>query len=472
MNSQLPPGPRNYLGILQLTFRHYLRLRFDPIGFLKKLTRTFGDITFFRIFHHRVVLVSHPKYIHQILVSESGNFPKMGRITNHLRRATGDGLLVTEGKRWHQQRTSTQKIFRSKRMSLFASIADHHIGEMLERWKSCPTLEIESEMTLLTQRIMGDGFFGIQLESEPEVAKAVRTLSDSFHDESRAILNLPDWLPTSKKREKKRATTLLKEKLKGIIEHRISSQDRRDDYLDMLLYPATDSNSNCPYHKHEFIDEIMCQLLTMYIAGFHTTSVAMAWLLALVAQSPEIQDKVWAQCQSEFDDTLTLDNHKQENYAEMVVKESLRLYPAAWELFAREASRETKLGPYHIPRGSKLLILPIVIHHDERFYPNPKVFDPLRFCQKTESERPAYSWIPFGLGGHQCIGQALALQQMTQILKSVIRNFQLELPPDSIQKTKIVPKVSLRPARDFQVSIVPRSPTISEHKNTDAVANC
>jgi cytochrome P450 len=169
--------------------------------FQKKLTQKFGDIVFFRIFHHRVGLVSHPKYIHQILVSDSVNFPKMSRVRNHLRQATGDGLLVTEGKRWHQQRTSTQRIFRSQRMSFFASTTDRHIGEMLEREKSHSTIEIEPEMTLLTQRIMGDGFFGIQHESESEVANAVRVLSDSFHDESRSILNLPDWLPTPKKRQ-------------------------------------------------------------------------------------------------------------------------------------------------------------------------------------------------------------------------------------------------------------------------------
>ncbi|MDB4380072.1 cytochrome P450 [Mariniblastus sp.] len=471
MNSRLPPGPSNYLGFLQLTFRHYFRLRFDPIGFSKKLTKTFGDVVFFRIFHHRVILVSHPKYIHQILVSDSANFPKMSRIRNHLRQATGDGLLVTEGKRWHQQRTSTQKIFRSKRMSFFASIADQHISEMLERWQSHPTVEIETEMTLLTQRIMGDGFFGLQLESEPEVAEAVRILSDSFYDESRSILNLPDWLPTPKKQKKRRATTLLKDKLKNIIDHRIASKNRRDDYLDMLLYPASDPSSNCPHHVHASPDEIMSQLLTMYIAGFHTTSVAMAWLLSLVAQSPEIQHKILKQCKAELAGTSSLDAHNQENYAEMVVKESLRLYPAAWELFAREASQETKLGPYHIPRGSLLLILPIMIHHDERFYSNPEEFDPSRFCTKMESARPPHSWIPFGLGPHQCIGQSLALQQMTQILKSVVLQFQLKLPPDSIQKTKVVPKVSLRPAVDFKIAIVERNLATDEHQNAEVCAN-
>lgn len=472
MNSLLPPGPSNFLAFLQLTFRHYFRLRFDPIGFSKKLTQKFGDIVFFRIFHHRVVLVSHPKYIHQILVSDSANFPKMSRIRNHLRQATGDGLLVTEGKRWHQQRTSTQRIFRSQRMSFFTSIADRHIGEMLERWEAHSTIEIESEMTLLTQRIMGDGFFGIQLESEPEVAEAVRVLSDSFYDESRSILNLPDWLPTPKKRQKRRATTLLRLKLKNIIDHRIASKDRRDDYLDMLLYPATKSNSNCPHHEHASPDEIMSQLLTMYIAGFHTTSVAMAWLLALVAQSSEIQRKIFEQSNVEFSDSPAANSDDRENYAEMVVKESLRLFPAAWELFAREASEATELGPYHIPRGSLLLILPIVMHHDERFYPNPEEFDPTRFCQKMESARPPHTWIPFGLGPHQCIGQSLALRQMTQILASVILRFQLTLPPDSIQKTKLVPKVSLRPAKDFKIAIKPRIPQAADRTNTEALTSC
>lgn len=47
------------------------------------------------------------------------------------------------------------------------------MSEMLGRWISHSILEIEVEMTLLTQRIMGDSCSEIQLDSEPEFKKSV-----------------------------------------------------------------------------------------------------------------------------------------------------------------------------------------------------------------------------------------------------------------------------------------------------------
>lgn len=458
MSARFPDGPANFNAPFGLTWRHYWKLRSNPIEFATNLSRTYGDLVFFRIFWHRAYLVNHPDMIRQVLVAEAKNFPKCSKIQKHLRQITGNGLLVTEGETWRKQRLSTQQIFRSSRMDAFATIATKHTGRMLQRWSKIRDVQIEQEMTLLTQAIMGEAFFGQPLGFDDEIAEAVRVLSDVFHDQSRALFNLPDWFPTSYLREKKKSKKLLYSALEEVIQRRLASGDRRDDFLDMLLHSAP--NQPC-HHSHPDsanITDIMSQLLTMYVAGFHTTSVALAWLMFAVARHPKTQQRVRDEVQRVCGNSPPQAEHLNElQFAQMVVKESLRMYPASWELFARRSINESQLGGHTIPANSLVLIQPIVTHRDARFFPEPNKFDPLRFSKSREHEIPPFAWIPFGAGPHHCLGKSLALIQMSQILASIVQSFELKLDDKNAKHIRMVPKVSLRPATDIKVLIRPVS---------------
>src|SRR5208283_3150602 len=80
-----------------------------------------------------------------------------------------------------------------------------------------------------------------------------------------------------------------------------------------------------------------------------------------------------------------------------VISETLRLYPAGWA-FERFADRETSLGGVRIPRGSRLLFSPFLLHRNPRFWKNPNSFDPKRFSGEPLSpiEVPKYAYLPFG----------------------------------------------------------------------------
>ncbi len=454
MSASLPPGPFNFNASFGLTWRHYWNLRTAPIQHATQLCKKYGDVVFFRVFWHRVFLVNHPDLIRQVLVTESENFPKFDRVRDHLRQATGDGLLVTQGDVWRKQRVETQKIFRSSRMGLFGELTATHTNAMLARWEGESDIQIEHEMTALIQAIMGEGFFGLQLRDSDRIADAVRVLSDVFHDESRAWLNLPDWLPLRSKRQKKSSIQLLRHSLSKVINDRLDSGERRDDFLDMLLYsPANRSNADRPAIN---VDDVMSQLSTMYLAGFHTTSVALAWLMFAVARHPDVQRRLREEVHLVCGGAPPGMRHIGElNYTQMVVKESLRLYPASWELFARRSVQDAELSGYRVPANSLVLIMPIVTHRDPRFFSDPLEFDPLRFSETREQEIPAFAWIPFGAGPHSCIGKSMALMQMSQILAMVMQKFELKLDENDARQIRMVPKVSLRPATDIKILIDP-----------------
>lgn len=460
MNTRLPPGPINFNASFGLTWRHYWKLRTAPIRHASQLSNTYGDVAFFRVFWHRIMLVNHPDLIRQVLVTEAENFPKFDRIRDHLRQATGEGLLVTEGKVWRDQRLETQKIFRSSRMDSFGTLTDHHTTAMLTRWRNKSDVQIEHEMTTLTQAIMGEGFFGVALSESQQIADAVRALSDIFHDESRALFQLPDWFPSDSMREKKAALRLLHDTLSKVIQDRLKSGERRDDFLDMLLY-ASEGRSKPDLNPTE-LDGIRSQLLTMYLAGFHTTSVALAWLMFAVARHKDVQRQLREEIHQVCGQTPPGTQHvDQLLYTQMVVKETLRLYPPSWELFARRSVQESELGGYRIPAKSLVLIMPILTHRDPRFFANPMDFDPQRFSPSRAHEISPYAWIPFGAGPHHCIGKSMAVMQMIQILAAVVQKFEFKLDEKEAEEIRTVPKVSLRPAKDIKLSITARDSELS-----------
>ena len=60
---------------------------------------------------------------------------------------------------------------------------------------------------------------------------------------------------------------------------------------------------------------------------------------------------------------------------------------------------------YTIPRSSNIAIAPLMIHRNEKIYPNPMKFDPDRFLPENCKGRHAYDYIPFSAGPRNCIGQ-------------------------------------------------------------------
>jgi cytochrome P450 family 6 len=56
-----------------------------------------------------------------------------------------------------------------------------------------------------------------------------------------------------------------------------------------------------------------------------------------------------------------------------------------------------------IKKGQAIVIPTIAIHHDERYYPNPEKFDPLRFSPENKHKINPYTSLAFGQGPRGCL---------------------------------------------------------------------
>jgi cytochrome P450 len=135
-------------------------------------------------------------------------------------------------------------------------------------------------------------------------------------------------------------------------------------------------------------------------------------------------------------------------FTEMVIRESMRLYPPA-PGFAREPIEDVTLGEYTVPRGSLISIITTALHRDQRFFPDPDRFDPDRFAAGWMDRIPRYAYLPFGGGPRVCIGNGFALMEARLILATLAQRFRFALVPGQVVTP--VQLVTLRPKGGLRV---------------------
>ena len=131
----------------------------------------------------------------------------------------------------------------------------------------------------------------------------------------------------------------------------------------------------------------------------------------------------------------------------------MRLYPPAYAL-PRWANDWDKVGGYDVPPDSAITLSPYFTHRHPAFWEDPERFDPERFTPERKAERSRWTYIPFGGGPRQCIGNRFAMTEAILILAQVSSRYRLRLVPG--HRVEIDPLITLRPRYGLLVTLEPR----------------
>jgi cytochrome P450 len=199
------------------------------------------------------------------------------------------------------------------------------------------------------------------------------------------------------------------------------------------------------------------ETVTLFLAGYETTSLALSWAWYLLAQHPEAEKKLL----QELDEVLAgrapvVEDMPRLRYTEMIAKETMRLYPPAY-IVGREAVQDCEIGGQRISAGMQLFMPTWVVHRDARFYESPAEFRPERWTPEFTAQLPRYAYFPFGGGPRVCIGNSFALMEFVLLMATIAQKFRLLLVPE--QKVSITPAMSLRPTNGIRVILHQRSLT-------------
>src|ERR1041384_3953426 len=183
--------------------------------------------------------------------------------------------------------------------------------------------------------------------------------------------------------------------------------------------------------------------MTLFVAGHETTANALTWTWYLLSQNAEVEAKL----HREIDSVLVGKNPTAADvvrlpYTEMVLAESMRMYPPAWTL-GRRVLTDYQIGRYVLPAGSIVLMSPWVMHHDERFYPDHNRFDPERWIPEAREARPKFSYFPFGGGPRVCIGEQFAWMEGVLLIATLAQHWKLSLAEGQLVEPRAM--ITLRP---------------------------
>jgi len=436
MSPARPPGPQN----LPIVGSLYA-FRSDPLGFLTKAANKYGDLVYFRVVRQHMYLVNHPDYVREILVSNQGNFIK-SRALQRAKILLGEGLLTSEGQHHLRQRRLVQPGFHRERLAGYASAMSECSVRWRERWKAGSTLDVSTEMPHLTLSIVAKTLFSADVQSEAsEIGDAMTTVLQMFRLLLMPFSEYLEKLPLPYVRRFDKARARLDATIYGLISERRKSGQDTGDLLSMLLF-AQDEEKGGERDDGMSDEEVRDEALTLFLAGHETTANALTWTWYLLSQHPAVEQRLHA----EIDDVLEgrapeLADVPRLRYAEMILAESLRLYPPAWAI-GRMAVGAFELGGVRIPAKSICILSPYLVQRDPRWFPDPDKFDPERWTPEARDSRPKFSYFPFGGGTRVCIGERFAWMEGVIVMAAIAQKWKLRLAPD--QHVEPLPLITLR----------------------------
>jgi cytochrome P450 len=302
-------------------------------------------------------------------------------------------------------------------------------------WHDGEELDVHAQMSALTLSIVGETLFGTDVDEERS-ATVRRALTDTLGMFDRVyspLFRLLTRMPSPTMRRFRRVESDLNAVIGEMIAERRATGSTGDDLLSVLLRASEDGAGMSD-------EQVRDEALTLFLAGHETTSIALTWTWWLLAMNPGVEERLHEEVDA-LDGEPTVDDLPRLAYTRAALDESIRLRPPAWAI-GRNAVADHRAGEFTIPSGSVVVVSPWLLHHDERWWPDPGAFRPERWLS-NRPEGSRFAYVPFGGGPRRCIGEPFALMEGTLVLATIARRWRFRTVSD--EAPELQPVVTLRP---------------------------
>jgi cytochrome P450 len=428
--------------------------RFNPVQFARQMSDEYGGFVRNKFGMIEIYQIADPELAHEVLVERATEFYKGNIMYRVLRPFLGNGLLTSEGDFWKRQRKLAQPAFHYKRIASYADTMTQHTHALLKTWQIGETRMIDREMMKVTLSIVNKTLFNVDISAEADrIGDAMNVILHAANENMNAVVALPAWIPTPKRYHQKRMIAQLDALIQQFISERRATKADNGDLLSMLLL-AQDEDGQGMDDK-QLRDEVM----TMFLAGHETTANALMWTFYLLSQHSDIKQRLYAEIDRVLGDrTATLQDLAQMPYLEMVLKESMRLYPPVAAL-SRSPYADLQISGYTLPKDATMQISIYALHRSTRYWQNPDTYDPERFSAENEANIPRYAYLPFGGGPRVCIGNQFSMMEAKLLLVTIMQHVDLELVPNH----QVIPEqlLTLRAKNSLPMVIKQRQPVLT-----------
>ncbi|XP_038214521.1 cytochrome P450 4C1-like [Zerene cesonia] len=412
----------------------------------RKLYYIYGPVIGFTAFDLCFVNIYDPEDI-EIILSNMKYNEKQQPYT-FLKPWLCEGLLTSNGSKWHQRRKMLTEAFHFNILKKYARTFEEKADAFLQKVQA----EVNNEQTDLmsfiprtTLQIMCETTMGTSMKA------GIETVTEKYFDSIHAfgsttvqrfcrIWMFFEWsfnLSQAAKIQKKLlknlhvfTTQIIRERKAYLVNNPLddtididheTSKKGRLAMLDLLLKNESDGYID--------IDGIREEVDTFLFEGHDTTAMALSFMIMQLANDSRVQNKLYQEMEGIFRNSArppTVDDLAEMKYLDCIIKETLRLYPSV-AMISRHIKEDLKLASgYTIPGNTTCNIHIYDVHRRADLYPEPEKFIPERFLPENNEKRNPYAYIPFSAGPRNCIGQKFAMLEMKALLSGLVRRFRIE----------------------------------------------
>ncbi|KAL0270235.1 UNVERIFIED_CONTAM: hypothetical protein PYX00_007707 [Menopon gallinae] len=409
----------------------------------------------FWLFYKPGLMVMDLELVKRILIRDFNNFRDRGMEFNAEAEPLSGHLFLMSGKPWRNLRVKLTPTFTSGKMKMMFPLIKK-VGQQLQDYLVKPAqtgqvFEIKDLMARFTTDVISSCAFGIETNS-------LENPKSEFREFGRKVLE-PTWrsvlsnivLNVNPKLGKilglrfftKETSDFFINAVRQTVEYREKTNTKRNDFLQLIIQlmragkiedadktPIEGMTDEELVQKFS-LNEAAAQCFVFFGAGFETSSTGLTFCLYELAKNPDLQKRLQDEIDSaliDCDNDITYEKLHEMEYLDMVVQESLRMYPPLGNL-QRKCENDYRIPEMNvtIEKGMGVIISILGIHMDPDLYPEPEKFIPERFAPEERAKRHPCAFLPFGEGPRNCIGNRFGLMQMKTGLFYLMSKYNVEV---------------------------------------------
>jgi cytochrome P450 len=395
-------------------------------------SRRYGPIVRVDIGRRRIVGISDPEAINEILRERPEGFRRWREQEAVSREMGPTGVVVAEGDEWRRQRRLVVRALNTNHLHSYFDVVRTATERLHRRLSGAARagapLQITRELTSYSVDITSALAFGHDLNTLERGENELQTHIQRMMQMSARRLAMPipywRWLRLPADRALDRSVAQVYRTVEEFIEQARARMRERpelfetpENFLEAMLAAQREDET--------FTDEeIGGNVQTLLVAGEDTTAHTLAWTIWFISSRPDVQRRLSEEaCSVLGDDAFPADHGLIEglSYGEAVLRESMRLKAVA-PLLTIESLVDSTICDTHIPAGTRLLLL--LREAGLRGEQSVREFDPARWLDGRAPDQK--SFLTFGAGPRFCPGRNLAFLESKTALAMLARNFEVE----------------------------------------------